>query len=293
MRKWFKRFLLAVALGLALLALFLTGGFVLLRGTPSYYRRSVLTDEERAAAATRAESKISQMQNIAVDAHGAELQKLRGVTQPTTLPGATTFSFTADELNALFNKWAAVNHWDDLLSRVVQEPMIVLQDGKVIFAGKVMLKNVETVVSIELAPTLTQDGQLDLKLAGIYGGKLPLPRDTVISPMRQKVVEQIMQHLPSLQERSAFAPDGAANESAAKALYCELLLHTLNDAPSQPAVFLPMISSHNTLSPFKLTDVSIADNALNFTVVPMKASDRSALILQIKQPITLQSTASN
>src|SRR4051812_35712729 len=122
MRKWFKRFLLAMALGLALLALFLTGGFVLLRGTPSYYRRSTLTTQQRAEAATRAESKLSQMQNMAVDAHGAEVQKLRGVTQPTTLPGATTFSFSDDELNALFNKWAELNNWKDVLSRVVEDP---------------------------------------------------------------------------------------------------------------------------------------------------------------------------
>ena len=92
--------MLGMALILALIALFLTGGFVLLRGTPAYYRVSTLTLEQRAQAAEHAESKLSQMQNIAVDAHGAEVQKLRGVTQPTTEPGATTFSFTDDELNA-------------------------------------------------------------------------------------------------------------------------------------------------------------------------------------------------
>ena len=52
MPKWFKRFLLGIALGLALLALFLTGGFVLLHGTPSYYRKSLLTESQRAEAAT-------------------------------------------------------------------------------------------------------------------------------------------------------------------------------------------------------------------------------------------------
>src|SRR4029079_12701447 len=124
------------ALGLALLALFLTGGFVLFRGTPSYYRRSTLTAAQQAEAATRAESKLSQMQNMAVDAHGSEVQKLRGVTQPTTFPGAMTFTFTDDALNPLFTNGAALTHWRDMFSQVVEEPMIVLQDRRIIFVGK-------------------------------------------------------------------------------------------------------------------------------------------------------------
>jgi uncharacterized protein YpmS len=288
MRKWLKRFLLGIALGMALLALFLSGGFVLLRGTPSYYHQSTLTSQQRAEAATRAESKLSQMQNFAVDAHGAEVQKLRGATHPSAPPGVTTFSFTEDELNALFNKWADLHDWKDVLSRVVREPMIVLQDGRIIFAGKVTLKNVDTVVSIEFEPKITADGQLDLRLASILGGKLPLPRDTVISPLRQRATEQIVQVLPPLQERATITPEGAANESAAKALYSKLLLHTLNDELSDAAVFLPMLSSHNLLAPFKLTNVSIADGSLSFTVVPMSASERSNLLTDIKHPVSLQ-----
>ena len=96
------------------------------------------------------------MQNIAVDAHGAEVQKLRGVTQPSAEPGATTFSFTDDELNALFNKWAELHGWKDVMSRFVEDPMIVLQNGRIIFAGKVSLKNVDTVVSVHLRRRLMQ-----------------------------------------------------------------------------------------------------------------------------------------
>jgi hypothetical protein len=272
---------------MALLALFLTGGFVLLRGTPAYYKQSTLTVQQRADAASRAESKLSQMQNIAVDAHGAEVQKLRGAGQPSAIPGATTFSFTDDELNALFNKWADLHNWKDVLSRVVQEPMIVLQDGRIILAGKVTLKNVDTIVSIHFEPTITTNGQLDLRLVSILGGKLPLPRDTVISPMRQRITQQIANVLPPLQDRATISAEGSATESAAKALYCELLLHTLNDEPSEAAVFLPMLSSHNSLSPFKLKDVSIADRTLSFTVVPMSASERANLLADIKHPISV------
>ena len=287
MRKWLKRFLLGVALGMALLALFLTGGFVLLHGTPNYYRQSRLTAVQRAEAASRAESKLSQMQNIAVDAHGAELQKLRGVTQPTTSPGATTFSFTDDELNALFNKWAELNNWKDVLARVVEDPMIVLHDGRIIFAGKVTLKRMDTIVSIEFAPTVTPDGQLDLKLASILGGKLPLPTETILAPIRRRLDEQIAQTLPPLQNRAGITTEGSANEAAAKALYAKLLYRTLNDQPSMGAVFLPMLSSHNSLAPFRVSNVSIVDNTLSFTVIPMGADERAALLEQIKEPIPL------
>lgn len=279
--------MLGLALVMALIALFLTGGFVLLRGTPDYYRQSRLTDEQRAEAATRAESKISQMQNMAVDARGAELQRLRGVTQPTTSPGATTFSFTDDELNALFNKWAELYRWKDVLSRVVDDPMIVLHNGRIIFAGKVTLKGVDTIVSIHFVPTITPDGRLDLKLAEILGGKLPLPKETVISPMRERIVQQISASLPSLQSRASLGAEGGANDAAVNALLCQTLLHTLNDEPAAPVIFLPQFSRGNKV-PFKVTDVSIVENTISFTVVPMNASERSELIDQIREPTTAQ-----
>jgi hypothetical protein len=287
MRKWVKRSMLGLALVMALIALFLTGGFVLLRGTPDYYRQSRLTDEQRAEAATRAELKISQMQNMAVDARGAELQRLRGVTQPTTLPGATTFSFTDDELNALFNKWAELYHWKDVFSSVVQDPMIALHDGRIIFAGKVTLKGVDTIVSIHFAPTITSDGKLNLKLAEILGGKLPLPKDTVISPMRQRIVQQISASLPSLQSRAKLGTEGAANDAAVNALLCQTLLHTLNDEPAAPVIFLPQFSRGNKV-PFKVTDVSIVENTISFTVIPMTAAERTNLIDEVTQPVQQQ-----
>jgi hypothetical protein len=285
MRKWVKRSLLGVALVMSLIALFLTGGFILLRGTPDYYRRTRLTAEQRAAAATRAEAKITQMQNLATDLHGAELQQRNGTTRPAAPPGATTFSFTDDELNALFNKWAELNNWKDLYERVVDEPMIILQDGKIIFAGNVNLKGIDTVVSIHFKPTITPDGQLDLRLAGILGGKLPLPKDTAISPLKQRVLQQIDRSLPGWQASANILPDGTANDPAVKAEMSKLLANTLNEQPGDPVVFLWRIAHGNKMIPVKLTDVTIADNALSITVLPMTASERANLLEQIKRPM--------
>src|SRR5947207_12345798 len=57
-RSWSKRLLLALALLLALVGLFLTGGSVLLRGTPDFYKPNLLTSEQREAAAHSAEEKF-------------------------------------------------------------------------------------------------------------------------------------------------------------------------------------------------------------------------------------------
>lgn len=282
--------MLGVALIMALIALFLTGGFVLLRGTPAYYRQSRLSVEQRAQAATRAESKLSRMQNMAVDVHGADLQRRNGATQPATEPGATTFSFTDDELNALFNKWAELHNWKDLMSRVVEEPMVVLQDGRIILAGKVTLKNLDTIVSIHFVPTITPDGRLDLKLAAILGGKLPLPRDTVISPMRDKLLKMMAQDIPVWQQNATFTKSGTLNDDAVKATLGQLLVRTLNDAPSEPVVFL---WTGSATVPVKLTDISIANNTLSLTVVPLDPTERATLLAQIKQPMKIEQASTS
>ncbi|HEX3357962.1 MAG TPA: hypothetical protein VHS31_13400 [Tepidisphaeraceae bacterium] len=284
MNRWIKRSLLGVALVLSLVALFLAGGFVLLRGTPTFYRLSLLSPEQRADAAARAESKLSQMQNLAADTHGAEVRALNSATMPATLPGARTFIFTADEMNALFNKWADLHGWKDLLDRIVEDPMIALEDGRVIFAGKVRIKNVETIVSIHFRPIITSDGRFEVKLESILGGKLPLPKDEMVSPMRDRVQKQILTSLPFWQNGAAIAANGAANEDAMKAALGKLLLNTLADEPGEPALFLPLISHGGETIPVKLLNISVTDNTLSLTVIPMNAPQRTALLAQIKEP---------
>ena len=297
MRKWMKRTMLGVALLMALAALFLTGGFVLLRGTPDFYRQSALNSEQRAEAAARAESKLSQMQNLASDAQGAEIQRRLGTTTtPATAPGARTFSFTDEELNALFNKWAELHNWKDLLQRTIDDPMIVLRNGQIIFAGKVTLDAVpgvakNTIVSIYFEPKLTADGQFDLKLVSMMGGKLPLPKDTLVSPMREKLSKYIAGALPGWQQRAEIAADGATNADAMKSALGKLLMKMFADQPGEPVLFLPLLSRGSTTVPVRLTDVTIANNTLSLTVIPLDAPQRSALLERIKAPVALQPTA--
>ena len=114
MHKWIKRTLLIAALLLALAALFLGGGFALLKGTPAFYRPIVMTDAERKAAADAAEDTLARIQNFAADARRETVLETRTTTTISTLPSTDdkqTFSFTQDQLNALFNKWADLYGW--------------------------------------------------------------------------------------------------------------------------------------------------------------------------------------
>ena len=80
--KLIKRLVLVIALLLSVAALFVAGGYTLLRGTPDYYRRFAMTPAERAVAAESAEQTLTRIQNLAADAHGVAIrEQLRSSTQ--------------------------------------------------------------------------------------------------------------------------------------------------------------------------------------------------------------------
>src|SRR2546422_870283 len=98
-----KRWLLVIALLLSVLALFLTGGAALMHGTPEYYRPAARTRQQIQAASQSAEQTLARMQNLAADSHGAQLRAQNGATKPSTIASVgNTFTFSEDELNALF-----------------------------------------------------------------------------------------------------------------------------------------------------------------------------------------------
>src|SRR4051794_26110023 len=113
-RKWKKR--------LAVTAAMLVGGVVgtvlvlwmMMRGTPDWYRPRMMTVEQLEAAAQRATNKLAMVQNEAararaVERAGRNRSTASSTTPATTLPaapGAITVSFTDDELNAFFDKWS-------------------------------------------------------------------------------------------------------------------------------------------------------------------------------------------
>jgi hypothetical protein len=88
----------------------------------------------------------------------------------------------------------------------------------------------------------------------------------------------------SVLSRAKIADNGATNEDAMKAALSKLLLHVLYDEVAEPVLFLPLLSKGNLTVPVKLTSVTIANNTLSLTVIPLDAQERATLLDQIKQP---------
>jgi uncharacterized protein YpmS len=282
MKKWIKRIMLAVALMLSVTALMLAGGFALIRRTPDFYHRSLLSPAQRAAAASRAETKLTAMENMVVDSHGSEI---RAINRATTVPqaGARTFTFTEDELNSLFNKWSDLHDWREVYQRFIDDPVIILQPGKIILAGKLRFKDLDTVVSVHFQPRITPDGKLDVNMVSILGGRLPLPQQ-LMEPMRDHMDRYLADRLPNWRAKANIEANGATNEDAMKVALGKLALEAANHEPGEPVVFFPLMSDRLISVPVKLVGIAIDKNALTLTVVPMNAGERGELLGRIKQP---------
>src|SRR5436190_10980659 len=187
--KRLKRILLVTALLLTVIALFRGGSVALVRGTPDYYKPIALTREQIEAASQSAEQTLTRMQNLAAESHGAQIRAANSTTTPTTAPAdSNTFTFSQDELNALFQKWAQLPGWRADLDRVVADPIIILQPNRVILAGRSKLRQLETIVSMHFEPRIDGQRRFDLNLTSVMAGKLPLPQDTLVGALRERAL---------------------------------------------------------------------------------------------------------
>ena len=200
----------------------------------------------------------------------------------TTRPAnVTTVSFSEDEINALFQKWMARSGWVETLEPYMADPMLVIQDQRVIVAGT--LKDMNTLASVHFEPEVTADGKLDLQLVKVLGGKLPLPR-AIWSSQRQKAVYALAQRLPEWSREAAIKPNGIANDDAVKVGLSRLLLNVLNERDSEPVIFLPVAGQGAV--PARLVEVAVEEKTLSLTVAPMTAAERAAFLAQLKGQAT-------
>jgi hypothetical protein len=281
--KRLKRILLIIALLLTVLALFLSGGVVLVHGTPEYYKPIVLTREQIDAASQSAEQTLARMQSIAAENHSAQIRSASAQTQPTTsLSDEYTFAFSQDELNALFLKWAALHGWRDELDRIVTDPMIILTHGRVILAGHAKVKNLQTILSLHFEPRVDDQGRFDLNLVSVMAGKLPLPRELVLGPVRQRLQSGIGWRLARWQERAHIEPSGIANHDAMYASLAKLLIHEVNDEPTPAVLFLP---NGQGLVPVRLARVSVASGSISFAVAPVDPHERQEVLDELRRPL--------
>lgn len=283
-RRRVKIILLLLALALASVGLL---GFTLLKGTPDYYVALLLTPEQRQAAAQRAEDTITRMQNLAAAARGAEIRASTNPSASSTREG-TTFTFTQDELNSLFEKWSGKFQWQESYGRHLRDPVIILQPSRVILAGRVTVRNIDSVVSFHFDPRIDEQNQLNLNLVSVRGGNLPLPQNVLMSPLKSRLRRELEHRVPAWQQHARIDAHGGANDDTMKVALAHMLVNVLQSQSGENVVFLPVFQENRRV-PVTLKDIQVEDKQLVFTVVPMTADERAKLMDTLKQPMNLSS----
>jgi len=283
--KWVKRLLLAMVFVIVLAAVLAAVGWKMLHGTPAWaIRRIVLSPQQRAAAAERAERQIQLLMSQAQDAQHQQAVAARAATSTSsTQPaGALQLVLSEDELNAFFDKWDKSFGWSRRYDRYIADPQIVLHDHHIILAADV--KEMGMLVSVHFEPVLENE-KLRLRVVNVLGGQLPLPQ-AVWGGYRQKLEQSLREKIPQWRAGAKIGPDGA-NGDAVYVAMAELLAHVLNDEPAEPFIFVPYSARHaDRYLPVRLTDVSIDNQTLTLTGEPVPPPQRAALLEQILSPPT-------
>jgi len=254
---------------------------------PDWYTQT-LTPAERAAAAARAENLWAEAQARIAQAYSVELEQ--NATQRLASDGnGIAISFSGDELNAFYNKWAEFQGWDRKLDAYVENPQIVLLGGRLILAGKMKMLD-GRIVSVHFEPRIDEQGQLRLRLTRVLAGELPLPQ-AVWHSQRERLLASIRRHLPRMQQGAKLAANGNANSDAISAAMGRLLLQILHDQPGEPVIFAPLLTtSGRQYMPVRLTNVTIAapqpgePERLTLVVEPMSPAEREDFLHRLRQP---------
>jgi hypothetical protein len=173
-RKIILRTLLGVFVLLLATALLL---FYLVRRTPEWFARVQMTDAQRLDEFNVAANQIIELSNQ--------------VDQAATKPSDSTFTLTLTEsqLHAYYLTHAERTDATKLLASKVEDPQIRLRGEQLILAGRV--PGIESVVNARIVFEKQTDGQGGVfKLAGLYGGSLPLP-DALIAGQREIALRAI------------------------------------------------------------------------------------------------------
>ena len=223
--------------------------------------------------------KFAGVQGWAADTNAHERTQLSGrdpvATDSATPPDKSkTIAVTDAELNAFFSQWDNTLNLSDKYSQYLTDPVLVLQDGRIILA--VNVKELDTIASVHLEPKLDEQGMLHLDIVKVMGGSLPLPQ-SFFGAYRDKFSRMLEGRIAQESQRAKVSPDGSANGAAVAAGMNLLLLHASNNEPADPILFLPHDWGHKSDGlPVKLTAVKIENKTITLTVQPLTArSDRT------------------
>lgn len=287
MRKWVRRSIL----GLVLLVVLGIGlGVVLVwlyHGTPAWYQHVHLSAAERARFAQAAENKLIDAQNWAQKIVADTTRRSRHPsTSPASAPvNSHEISFSQSEINALIDKWSTMYGWREEYQKYVDEPQVVLQDGRLILAGK--LKELNTIVSFHFTAAIDSDGRLKIDLVNMYAGRLPLP-ESAWAHWRQPIISGLQQRIPIWQGQARITPGGSANFGAMAVTLSRLVMAVIDHRSADPILFFPLAGAggENNSVPVRVTQVRIDPGTLTLDVQPLTGAERADLLARIKSSST-------
>src|SRR5262245_34461794 len=161
MRKLSKR-LLWIVIILAVVASIPAGIWFSLTYQPSYYRAMVLQSrEQREGKARKFVAQSLQLRNDICNEPSWEAV------------------FTDQEVNA----WLAedlVRHFADQLPPEVNEPRVLFELDRVIFAFQLRQRGVQSVITVVARPRIPEGNTVELTLEKIRAGILPVPADNIL-----------------------------------------------------------------------------------------------------------------
>ena len=289
-KRWLKRGAWLLAFGVVVGAGLSAISYVMIRRTPDWYQPDTRTPDQRSRAADKIENLLILLRNWGGEQHAAKVRAKAPTADPQQQQvrqwlaekpdQAFVISFTDDELNAFFNKWAEPANRRGWFDQYVTDPRLVIRGTQLIIVGQP--KAVDLVVSLVFEPKLDADGNLNLNLVHVLGGVLPLP-DAMWTGQRALVEQTLQNNLPRYQNGAAISPDGIANGDAASAAMNELLLAATQYKPASAVIFIPIELQHLSQSlPVKITALALHDHTLEMTVEGMSAEERDALLTHLK-----------
>ncbi|MGE5609352.1 MAG: hypothetical protein ACM359_08865 [Bacillota bacterium] len=275
--KFLKYLLLLVAVILLGAILLAAGGYYLAKDRPAFYRPYAWEIQQRAALNQRALDKLLRTQNLAAGAQAAERRAQLG-TAAHSVPQALTVALSEEEINAFLTHNAELEGLNKTYERYAQHPGIFLKKGQIILAAEV--KELGCLVSIHLEPKLDAQGKLHVDLVRSTVGRLPVPK-ALASKQLAQFRSALTSRLPRWQRDAAIDSTGRTNQSAVTAAMAKLLLGLLDNKPADAVLFMPLGQSGKSV-PLRLTDLQVEEQSLKFTVEPLSAAERMALLKSIR-----------
>jgi uncharacterized protein YpmS len=287
-----KLFIVLLALLVVLAAGLWVASYTLLRRTPDWYQPDTTSEAQRNKAAKAFEDLLAAFSNWGGRRHAAVVRSNRPpdpVNDPSTQQARAMLNskpdevfqitFTDDQLNAFFNKWANTHDRREWFEQYVDDPRLVLRENQLILVGKV--KDQGVVVSLIFQPKLDDKGGINLNLTNVLGGVLPVP-DALWANQRSAIEAAMQRKLPLYQAGAEISADGVANGDAGSAAMNQLIAATLKYKSASSVIFVPLNQNLSQSLPVKITSIAIHDHTLNMTAEQMSEDERETFLRDLK-----------